>query len=45
MRKDSKARSEVMQLAESYGAKIVDVTLDFVTLEYTEEKEKIQVKL
>ncbi|RCV64020.1 acetolactate synthase-1/3 small subunit [Methanophagales archaeon] len=39
--KDSKARSEVMQLAESYSAKIVDATLDSVTLELTEEPKRI----
>lgn len=39
--KDSKARSEVMQLAESYNAKIVDATLDSVTLELTEEPKRI----
>ncbi len=39
--KDSEARSEVMQLAESYGAKIVDAVLDAVTLELTEEPERI----
>ncbi|MCW3130710.1 MAG: acetolactate synthase small subunit [Methanophagales archaeon] len=39
--KDSGARSEVMQLAESYGAKIVDAALDSVTLELTEEPERI----
>jgi acetolactate synthase-1/3 small subunit len=35
--KDPNARSEVMQLAESYGAKIADATLDSVILELTEE--------
>ena len=39
--KDSKARSEVMQLAESYSAKIVDATLDSVTLELTETPKMI----
>nr|QNO41692.1 hypothetical protein KBHNNLIF_00003 [Methanosarcinales archaeon ANME-2c ERB4] len=39
--KDPKARSEVMQLAELYSAKIVDATLDSVTLELTEEPKKI----
>lgn len=39
--KDPKARSEVMQLAESYNAKIVDATLDSITLELTEEPKKI----
>ena len=39
--KDSGARSEVMQLAESYGAKIVDAALDSVTLELSEEPERI----
>ena len=35
--KDPNARSEVMQLAESFGAKIADATLDSVILELTEE--------
>ena len=39
--KDSNARSELMQLAESYGAKIADATLDSVVLELTEEPKKI----
>ena len=39
--KDSNARSEVMQLAESYGAKILDATLDSVILELSEEPNKI----
>jgi acetolactate synthase-1/3 small subunit len=39
--KDSKTRSEVMQLAESYGANVLDATLDSVTLELTEEPKKI----
>lgn len=39
--KDSKARSEVMLLAESYNAKIVDTTLDSVTLELTETPKRI----
>lgn len=39
--KNSEARSEVMQLAESYRAKIVDATLDSVTLELTEDPKKI----
>ncbi len=39
--KDPEARSEVMQLAESYGAKILDAALDSVTLELTEEPKKI----
>ncbi|HDN68933.1 acetolactate synthase small subunit [ANME-1 cluster archaeon ex4572_4] len=39
--KDSEARSAVMQLAESYGAKIVDAALDSVTLELTEEPERV----
>ena len=39
--KDPKARSEVMQLAESYNAKIVDATLDSVTLELTETPKRI----
>lgn len=39
--KDSKSRSEVMQLAESYGAEIADATLDSVILELTEEPGKI----
>ncbi|RZN36981.1 MAG: acetolactate synthase small subunit [Methanophagales archaeon ANME-1-THS] len=39
--KDSNARSEVMQLAESYGAKIADAMLDSVILELTGEPKKI----
>ena len=39
--KDAHARSEVMQLAESYGAKIADATLDSVILELTEEPKTI----
>jgi len=39
--KDSNSRLMVMQLAESYGAKIVDATLDSVILEFTEEPQKI----
>jgi len=39
--KDPNARSEVMQLAESYGAKIADATLDSVILELTEEPDTI----
>jgi acetolactate synthase-1/3 small subunit len=39
--KDSESRSTVMNLAESYNAKIVDAALDSVTLELTEEPEKI----
>jgi acetolactate synthase-1/3 small subunit len=39
--KDSNARSAVMQLAESYGAKIVDATLDTIILELTEEPKTI----
>ncbi len=35
--KDPNARSEVMQLAESYGATIADATLDSVILELTAE--------
>jgi acetolactate synthase-1/3 small subunit len=34
--KDSDARSAVMQLAESYRAKIVDATMDAVIIELTE---------
>lgn len=39
--RDSNARSEVMQLAEAYGAKIADATLDSVILELTEEPKTI----
>ena len=39
--KDTKARSEVMQLAESFGVKTVDATLDSVILELTDEPKKI----
>jgi acetolactate synthase-1/3 small subunit len=39
--KDSGTRSAVMQLAESYRAKIVDATLDTVILELTEEPKTI----
>jgi acetolactate synthase-1/3 small subunit len=39
--KDSTARSEVMQLAETYGAKIADATLDSVIIELTEEPKTI----
>ena len=39
--KNSESRSTVMKLAESYNAKIVDAALDSVTLELTEEPEKI----
>ena len=39
--KDSESRSTVMKLAESHNAKIVDAALDSVTLELTEEPEKI----
>ena len=39
--KDAHARSEVMQLAESYGARIADATLDSVILELTEEPKTI----
>lgn len=39
--KDSNARSEIMQLADAYGAKIADATLDAVIIELTEEPEKI----
>ncbi|KAF5435877.1 acetolactate synthase-1/3 small subunit [Candidatus Methanophagaceae archaeon] len=38
---DSKAHSDVMQLAESYSAKIVDATRDSVIIELTEEPMKI----
>lgn len=39
--KDSNARSEIMQLADAYGARIADATLDTVILELTEEPKKI----
>jgi acetolactate synthase-1/3 small subunit len=39
--KDSNARSTVMQLAETYGADIVDAALDSVIIELTEEPKKI----
>lgn len=39
--KDSNVRSEIMQLAGAYGAKIADATLDAVIIELTEEPEKI----
>jgi acetolactate synthase-1/3 small subunit len=39
--KDANARSAVMQLAESYRARIVDATLDAVILELTEEPKTI----
>ncbi len=39
--KDANARSEVMQLANSYGANILDATLDSVILELTEEPKTI----
>ena len=39
--KDSEMRLEVMLLAESYGAKIMDATLDSVIIELTEEPKKI----
>ena len=39
--KNTEVRSEVMQLAQSYSAKIVDATLDSVTLELAEEPDKI----
>ncbi len=39
--KDSEVRLEVMQLAQSYGAKIMDAALDSVILELTEEPMKI----
>lgn len=39
--KDSGMRLEVMLLAESYGAKIMDATLDSVIIELTEEPRKI----
>lgn len=38
---DSNARSTVMQLAETYGAEIVDATLDSVIIEVTDEPERI----
>jgi len=39
--KDSGMRLEVMLLVESYGAKIMDATLDAVIIELTEEPKKI----
>jgi len=39
--KDSGMRLEVMLLVESYGAKIMDATLDSVIIELTEEPRKI----
>ena len=39
--RDTEARSEIMQLAESYEAKIVDATLDSIILELTGEPKKI----
>ncbi|MEA3488551.1 MAG: acetolactate synthase small subunit [Euryarchaeota archaeon] len=39
--KDSGTRLEVMLLVESYGAKIMDATLDSVIIELTEEPKKI----
>lgn len=39
--KDSEMRLEVMLLVESYGAKIMDATLDSVIIELTEEPRKI----
>jgi len=39
--KDSEMRLEVMLLTESYGAKIMDATLDSVIIELTEEPKKI----
>ncbi len=39
--RNTDARAEVMQLAESYGAKIVHASLDSVILELTEEPERI----
>jgi acetolactate synthase-1/3 small subunit len=39
--KDANARAEIMQLADSYGAKIADATLDSLVLELTEEPKTI----
>ena len=39
--KDSESRSVVMQLVESYSAKIIDASLDSVTIELTEEPKNI----
>lgn len=39
--KDSVSRSEIMQLAESYFAKVVDATLDSITLELVDEPKRI----
>ena len=39
--KNAEARTEVMQLAESYGAKIADASLDSLILELADEPERI----
>ena len=39
--KNVEARTEVMQLAESYGAKIADASLDSLILELADEPERI----
>lgn len=39
--KDPGTRSEIMQFAEPYDAKIVDATLDSITMELTAEPKKI----
>ena len=40
--KNAEARTEVMQLAESYGAKIADASLDSLILELADEPERIE---
>jgi len=40
--KNVEARTEVMQLAESYGAKIADASFDSIILELTDEPERIE---
>ena len=39
--KNAEARTEVMQLAESYGAKIADASLDSLILELADEHERL----
>ncbi len=40
--RDAEARTEVMQLSESYGARIVDASLESVILELADEPERIE---
>ncbi|PXF53345.1 MAG: acetolactate synthase small subunit [Candidatus Methanophagaceae archaeon] len=40
--KNVEARTEVMQLAESYGAKIADASFNSIILELTDEPERIE---